>query len=91
MHEEVGRLVAADFGDIGKDYTHRSLSQREFEIFKHLAAGQKVSEIASELGISIKTVSTHKSRLMEKMGMHSHSQLIQYAVANSLFDTSRPS
>lgn len=86
MHEEVGRLVAADLGELGKDFTHRSLTQREFEIFKHLAIGDKVSEIATRLGISIKTVSTHKSRLMEKMGIHSHSQLIQYAVANGLFN-----
>lgn len=90
MHEEVGRLVAADLNEVGKDHTHRSLTQREFEIFKHLVAGQKVSEIAAQLGISIKTVSTHKSRLMEKMGIQSYSQLVQYAVANFLFDTPRP-
>lgn len=86
MHEEVGRLVAADLGEVSKDFTHRSLTQREFEIFEHLAVGDKVSEIATRLGISIKTVSTHKSRLMEKMGIRSHSQLIQYAVANGLFN-----
>jgi DNA-binding NarL/FixJ family response regulator len=87
MHEEVSGLLASGLGDLGKDHTHRSLTQREFEIFLKLAEGQKVSEIAAQLGISIKTVSTHKSRLMDKMGMKSQSQLIQYAVANKLFDT----
>ena len=90
MHEEVGRLVAADLNELGKDYTHRSLTRREFDIFKRLAAGEKVSEIAMQLGISVKTVSTHKSRLMQKMDIHSYSQLVQYAVANSLFDTPEP-
>ncbi len=88
LHEEVARLVAAGLGEVGKDHSHRSLSQRELDIFIRLASGQKVSEIASQLRISSKTVSTHKARMMEKMGMRSYSQLIQYAVANSLYDAS---
>jgi DNA-binding NarL/FixJ family response regulator len=55
------------------------------EIFLRLAEGRKISDIATELGISVKTVSTHKARVMEKMGMSSSSQLIQYAIVNSLF------
>lgn len=87
IDEDVARLLAADPDSLGKDHTHKSLTQRELEIFRRLVVGQKVSTIALELGISVKTVSTHKSRLMEKMAMTSESQLIQYAVANSLVDT----
>ncbi|RYE73353.1 MAG: response regulator transcription factor [Oxalobacteraceae bacterium] len=87
MHEEVSRLVAADISGFGKDHTHTALTQRELDVLMKLAAGHKVSEIAVELGISIKTVSTHKARLMEKMGFTTLSQVIQYAIANRLFDT----
>lgn len=85
MHEQVSSLLVADLDEIKKDHTHKSLTQREMDIFLRLAAGKKISDIAAELGISVKTVSTHKARVMEKMGMSSSSQLIQYAIVNSLF------
>lgn len=87
IDEDAARLVASDLGSLGKDHTHKSLTQREFDIFRRLAHGQKVSAIAHELRISAKTVSTHKTRLMAKMAMTSRAQLIQYAVANSLVGT----
>jgi DNA-binding NarL/FixJ family response regulator len=85
MAEDVSNLILADLGAASKDHTHTALTQRELEIFMRLAAGRKMSEIAVELRISIKTVSTHKTRMMDKMGMTSSSQLIQYAIVNSLF------
>lgn len=85
MHEEVSRLVAQDLGDIDRDHSHRSLTQRELEIFVKLASGMNGTAIARELGISAKTVSTHKTRMMDKMGIRSMSQLVQYAVVNGLF------
>lgn len=90
MHEQVSSLIVADLDEINKDHTHKSLTHREMEIFLRLAEGRKISDIASELGISVKTVSTHKARVMEKMGMTSSSQLIQYAIVNSLFDKAQP-
>lgn len=86
LHDEMSSLVATDLNKIGKDRTHRSLTHREFEIFLLLATGTKVSEIASRLGISVKTVSTHKSRMMEKMDMRSVSQLVQYAIVHGVFE-----
>lgn len=91
LHEEVASMVASEYGELDKDHTHRSLTERQFAIFMKLAQGEKVSEIAIQLGISVKTVSTHKSRLMEKMGMSSHAEIIQYAVIHRLFDTGSPS
>jgi len=81
LNDELTRLLIPDQSSLGKDYTHKSLTDRELEIFLKLAAGRKVSEIAVQLGISIKTVSTHKSRLMDKMNMTSYSQIVQYALA----------
>ncbi|HEX5391687.1 MAG TPA: response regulator transcription factor [Rhodocyclaceae bacterium] len=65
---------------------HEQLSNREFEIFKLLAQGIGVNEIANMLYISNKTVSTHKCRLMEKMNMKTTAELIRYALDHKLLD-----
>lgn len=87
MNKETASLIATDVQDLNKDHTHHSLTQRELEIFKKLASGAKVSEIAGELEISVKTVSTHKARIMEKMGLGSTSELIHYAIIHHLRDS----
>lgn len=65
---------------------HTALSDREYEVFQLLVAGKTVSDIATRLNVSVKTVSTHKARLMEKMGMTNHAELIRYALAHRLVD-----
>ena len=65
---------------------HESLSDREFEIFNLLARGRSVNDIAEELSISNKTVSTHKARLMQKMNLLNNAQLVRYAVEHRLID-----
>jgi DNA-binding NarL/FixJ family response regulator len=64
--------------------SHQQLSQREFQIFCGLAAGKTVTEIGENLYISVKTVSTYRSRLLEKMGLKTNSELTYYAVKNGL-------
>lgn len=63
---------------------HGLLSDRELEVFQLLAAGKGVNEIAEQLCISNKTVSTHKTRLMEKMNLGSTAELVRYALAHGL-------
>lgn len=63
---------------------HASLSQREFQIFRKLAVGRSVSEIAQELFISVKTVSTYRSRVLQKMNMDTGADLTTYALRNNL-------
>jgi len=63
---------------------HAELSQREFQIFCKLAAGAAVSKIADELNLSVKTVSTYRTRLLEKMGMETNAELTRYAISNGL-------
>ena len=58
---------------------HARLSSREFEVFIGLARGKRVSELATDLGISIKTVSTHRTRILEKLGLGSNVDLALYA------------
>jgi DNA-binding NarL/FixJ family response regulator len=65
---------------------HTSLSDREYQVFRMLVSGQAVSEIASELNLSVKTVSTHKARLMEKMGIENQADLVRYAMRHRLVD-----
>lgn len=63
---------------------HTSLSEREFQIFCKLATGRSVSEIANELFLSVKTVSTYRSRILEKMNFKSNADITYYAVKNQL-------
>jgi DNA-binding NarL/FixJ family response regulator len=63
---------------------HESLSNREFEVFNQLVIGTSVTDIASQLKLSVKTVSTHKANLMQKMGMHNQSELVRYAIKHGL-------
>lgn len=63
---------------------HEKLSNREFSILCMLGMGKGVSEIASELGLSVKTISTYKARIMQKMHIKNTAQLIRYAIMHHL-------
>ncbi|MEO8406736.1 MAG: response regulator transcription factor, partial [Chitinophagaceae bacterium] len=63
---------------------HQLLSDREFDVFKLLATGKSVSEIASQFSLSITTVSTYRSRILEKMSMHSNAEMTRYALEKGL-------
>ena len=67
---------------------HASLSDREYQVFHLLVGGASVSDIAQQLNLSVKTVSTHKARLMEKMGLANQAELIHYAIRHRLVDDS---
>lgn len=63
---------------------HENLTDREFQVFHFIASGKRLKAIAEELHLSINTVSTYRSRILEKMEMKSNSDLIRYAIKNSL-------
>jgi DNA-binding NarL/FixJ family response regulator len=65
---------------------HTALSDREYQVFRFLASGKAVTEIAVQLHLSVKTVSTHKARLMQKMDMANYTELIRYAISHQLVD-----
>ena len=67
---------------------HTLLSNREFQIFKLLASGSGITEIANQLNVSVKTISTHKTRMMLKMNLTNSASLIRYAIKHNLVDTS---
>jgi len=66
--------------------SHQSLSDREFEVLRLLVAGLGPSEIGDKLHLSVKTVSTHKTRILEKLGLGSTAELVRYALENKLID-----
>jgi DNA-binding NarL/FixJ family response regulator len=66
---------------------HKRLSDREHEVFLLLAAGQSVTAIAERLHLSVKTVSTHKTHVHEKLGLGSLAELVRYAVTHGLLDS----
>lgn len=67
---------------------HQRLSDREFDVFRRIAGGQTISEIAHELCVSAKTVSTYKTRILEKMQMPHEAALVRYAIQHKLFEDS---
>ena len=65
---------------------HESLSHREFEVMRRLAAGESVTDLATALNLSVKTVSTHKANLMAKLGLQNQTELVRYALKHGLIE-----
>lgn len=84
----IGEALAERLADhLAKDETgkpHEALSSRELEVFLLLGSAKSVSDIAERLGLSVKTVSTYRTRILEKMSLESNAEIIQYAVRNGL-------
>ena len=83
---ETAERLALDFSQPDDTLPHTRLSDREFQVFQAIVAGKSVGEIAQQLSLSIKTVSTHKSNLMEKMGIDNQAELVRYAMRHKLVD-----
>ena len=81
---EVAEQLALGIMTPEKEMPHTQLSDREFEVFNLLASGKSITDIGAQLHLSVKTVSTHKSRILTKMGMHSLAEIVQYAVTQNL-------
>lgn len=83
---ETAERLALDFDHPADAPPHTRLSDREFQVFRLIVSGRSVTQIASDLALSVKTVSTHKTRVMEKMGLANQTELIQYAIRHQLLD-----
>lgn len=76
--------IAFELMDTGRRAKHEVLSDREFTIFCMIAAGKPPRQIASELGVSVKTVGTHRSRILQKMTLRNNAEIVQYAIEHNL-------
>ncbi len=85
LSPSIAEKIAAELrsgGEGGKP--HERLSPRELEIFRLLGSGKSVSEIGRKLKLSVKTVSTHRSRILEKTGLRNNADIIHYTIVNRL-------
>jgi two-component system, NarL family, invasion response regulator UvrY len=82
----LGELLITELDADSQRPAHALLSEREFQILCKLAAGASVSAIGKELCLSVKTVSTYRTRLMEKMGFRTNADITAYAIHNQLIN-----
>jgi DNA-binding NarL/FixJ family response regulator len=80
----VGEAAAASLLRSGDKPAHEELSDREFEVMRLLVEGLGPTEIGERLHLSVKTVSTHKTRILEKLGLGSTAELVRYALEHRL-------
>lgn len=83
---ELAETLASMVAGEGSGKPHERLSNREFEILKLIGSGKTVSQIADDLTLSVKTVSTHRTRILHKMEMKTNAELTHYVVKNGLVD-----
>ena len=79
------QYLASNLGEKENQLPHEKLSDREFDIFRLLSEGRTTAEIANELSLSKKTVSTHKTNLLAKMNLKCTAGIVIYAINNNLF------
>ena len=82
----VGEMLAAELGRPADELPHQGLSDREFEILRLLASGKRPSEIAEGLHLSVKTVSTYRARVLQKLHLRTTAEIMRYAVKHGLVD-----
>jgi two-component system, NarL family, invasion response regulator UvrY len=80
----LGEQLASSLGGDCQSAPHTLLSEREFQIFCKLAAGQPVSQVATDLFLSVKTVSTYRARILETMRIKTNAKLMYYAIKHGL-------
>ncbi len=88
------RFVGRDPGDAlqrwaakSRTTPHEALSDREYQVLRTLGSGHTVSDIARDLGLSVKTVSTYRTRVLDKLGMRTNAELMRYVIENGLLDS----
>jgi DNA-binding NarL/FixJ family response regulator len=86
LSRHVAAQVARGIGPEGKHPLHETLSNREFEILRMLGSGKPVAEIGRTLGLSVKTVSTYRERIFDKMNFSSNFEIIRYVLQEGLLE-----
>ncbi|MDH3214671.1 MAG: response regulator transcription factor [Candidatus Krumholzibacteria bacterium] len=87
VSEAFAEILASDLQrDASEVSLHKRLSDREYEVMIKIASGKTVSEIAEELSLSVKTISTYRARVLEKINMKGNAELTRYAIKHGLVD-----
>jgi DNA-binding NarL/FixJ family response regulator len=86
VSEKVAELMVRDIRPAAEPLPHTQLSDREYQVFNMLVAGLGLTEIGERLSLSVKTISTHKTHILEKMKLANTAELIRYAIAHQLIE-----
>lgn len=86
VSQELAEKLAFDLADDSEKPQHEYLSDREFQVFQLIGAGKTMNEISHELSLSLSTINTYRTRVLEKMNIHSNAEIIRYAIKNKLVD-----
>jgi len=86
VSSSLAEKLASDLESGDEQLLHNNLSDREYQVMLLIASGKTVTEIADELSLSIKTISTYRSRILEKMKIKNNAELTYYAMKNQLVD-----
>jgi len=86
LNPEIADMLAKNLCEADGMALHTKLSDREFQVFLRLSKGELITEMAEQLCLSVKTVSTYRARALEKMGVRSNSELTYYAMKHGLLD-----
>jgi two-component system, NarL family, invasion response regulator UvrY len=86
---KVAELLATDVSRSSDQLPHQSLSDREYGVFSRIVRGSTLTEIAEELSLSIKTVSSHKAHILAKMNLATQVDMVRYAIEHNLLDLAR--
>lgn len=90
IRTSLAEKLASHLDNDGDKPLHSTLSDREYQVMRMIACGQTVKEIASDLSLSVKTVSTYRSRILQKMVMKNNAELMRYSMENHLVDIPSP-
>lgn len=86
ISSEFSDKILSSFDNDAEKPVHESLSNREYQVMRMIASGKTLSEMADELFLSVKTVSTYRTRILEKMNLKNNAEIMHYAVKNSLVE-----
>jgi DNA-binding NarL/FixJ family response regulator len=86
---ETAERLVLDSSSATEGPVHGRLSDREFEVFRMIVAGRSITDIGNALNLSVKTISTHKTRILEKMQLSTLAELVRYALEHGLVDDER--
>lgn len=86
VNQQLAEILAADIERNIEGPLHSTLSDREYQVMRLIASGRTAKQIADELALSVKTISTYRARLLEKMKMKTNAELTYYAIQNKLVE-----
>jgi two-component system, NarL family, invasion response regulator UvrY len=86
VSNSLAEKLAGTLDKKGGEFPHQQLSDREFQVLRMIGSGKTVSEIAEELSLSVKTVSTYRARILEKMNLSTNAELTRYSFAHKLVE-----